>query len=250
MVCKLCNNSINIINRHQIENGYICHKCFKLYPSFIKVNTYSDTKLILLSQYFKDNKKKKYITTASYGVLGIDEINGVFQISENGIDYRFDCLDMEDGHILCTNPKADKYNHVFCDVEFYYVSSMIEFKILIKKNIKCKCTNINNNQIKWEEPGDMIMFKSMFLNMLQTSEKKYAERYEKAIITKHDIDMLKAKALYMVNDGDYTISEINETKRNLLKIYHPDEESGDLEKAKTILFYYELLKKEKEETDI
>lgn len=250
MSCDICNGKLNIFNEYITTDGFICKKCYKKIPYFIR-HKHPDmlvTQINLLTDYFKESNKKNYDATASLGILEIDEINGVFALKENNTLYKFDCLDIKEGELICTNIKADKYNNVFCDIEFRCImdNPNIDFKIRIKKNIKCKKHHISIKSIEWGEPSELSMFRNLFNSMIKKQIDKYSKKVKDTIIRKADIEYLKAKSLYMIDD-EYTLEEINTTKKQLLRVFHPDEQDGDNNKSKIILKYYEILKNAKNE---
>ena len=83
--------------------------------------------------------------------------------------------------------------------------------------------------------------------MILDACKGYDKLCKETLISKDDINYLKAKSLFMVND-DYSIDEIKKTRNLLLNIFHPDNEgNGSNEKSKIINLYYQILKEERED---
>lgn len=140
MKCMLCEKSVGITKR-KIYNGYICGACTRKVPDFLRssLDTYSDLRLKVVNSYFTRNSKRKFESTASYGNLIIDEINGLFQIKTPDGCYVFDPTDMTEGDIICTDPRVNSHNMVCVDVEFFYKMENpgISMRIKIKKNVKC-----------------------------------------------------------------------------------------------------------------
>ena len=66
-------------------------------------------------------------------------------------------------------------------------------------------------------------------------------------MSKHDIDVIKAKALFMIGD-DYDLDILKKQRDRLLKVFHPD--NTDIEDgryAKKINYYYNILSEDLEE---
>lgn len=238
MKCMLCGKNAGIAKR-KIYNGYICGTCSRKVPDFLRssLDTYSDLRLKVVNSYFTKNSKKEFEKTASYGSLVIDEIDGLFQIKTPDGSYIFDPVDMAEGDIICTDPRANSHNMVYVDVEFFYKmeNPCISMRIKIKKNVKCQSKRTSESTLEWNEPSDLIMFRNMFNQMLERHvTKKYSD------MARNSIKYVKAKALFLTDDN-YTEEEIKNTRKKLMKVFHPDTGETDLEKAEIINRYYDFL---------
>ena len=250
MECTLCKQPLSIIN-HKIYNGVICHKCYKKYPSFIRENidTFSDVKLITIQDFLLDRHVNSFTPTAKYGLLEIDSINGIIQINDNGTNYYINVLDLKSADIFCVCPRVDKYNHVKADVKIQFKTTHpnITISYVIKRNVECNTSKESAKELKWTNPTSLDIFISMFNQMILDTCKGYDKLCKETLISKDDINYLKAKSLFMVND-DYSIDEIKKTRNLLLNIFHPDNEgNGSNEKSKIINLYYQILKEERED---
>lgn len=210
-----------------ILDGYICSNCYKKIPYVLHNNIagYSDITLSYVIDYCK-KLYDQFEETAHYGDLLIDEFHGLLAFKKKENIAVFDVLDIEDIGLYCTNACANQYNKVTCDVEVNCILShpSIKIKHIIKKKISCKSKKISENKIEWEEPGDLSMFRSMIEQMYITKIKKHSSNYKEYLKTYNSIELLKAKALFMIDEESTYDADYLKRQRNILiKNFHPDE---------------------------
>lgn len=225
-VCLICKNSFPKFSGKIILDGYICHECYKKLPYVLhrNVSDYSDVTLSYVLDYCKE-LISHFEETAHYGEMLIDEFNGFFAFKKKDNVSVFDIIDVEEIELYCVNPVANKYNNVTCDVEISCLLSHPNIKIrhIIKKNISCKSKNIGNNKMEWEEPGDLSMFRSMIDQMYITKIRKHSSNYKDYLKTYKSIELLKAKALFMIEEESYDADYLKRQRNILIKNFHPDE---------------------------
>lgn len=209
-----------------ILNGYICSECYKKIPYVLhnNISGYSDVTLSYVLDYCQ-KLHDQFEETAHYGDLVIDEFNGLLAFKKKDTLSTFDVLDIEDIGLYCINAIANKYNNVTCDVEIscQFSHPNIKIKHPIKKKIACKSKNIGSNKIEWEEPGDLSMFRSMIEQMYITKIKKHSSNYKEYLKSYNSIELLKAKALFMIEEDAYDMEYLKRQRNILIKNFHPDE---------------------------
>ena len=236
-VCLLCRNSFPQLSGKMILDGYICHNCYKNLPYVIRrdISNYSDITLECVMDYCKAHQDD-FTETAHYGELYIDEAKGLFAFKEKEKNMKysvFDIMDVDDISIYCVNASANKYNNVRCDVEITCVLNHPSIKIrhIIKKNVACLSKDAGYNKLEWTEPGDLSMFRSMIDQMYITKIKKHSSNYKDYLKTYQSIELLKAKALFMINEDVYDIDYLKKQRNALIKNFHPDENNYSVEES-------------------
>lgn len=250
--CMICDKQVNFLNKRKIDGGFICDGCAGKMPTVLykDFQWYSDLKIKSIIDYFNENSNDKYECTASYGDIYIDEMNGKFAIKEKNKVFIFNAIDIKEVGFVCTDVKADQYNKVKCNVEFKCILEHpnIEIKKIIKRNVTCYSKKADSTHISWEIPSDLEMFKVLFNSTIENAYQKYVKQESlKNSMSKHDIDVIKAKALFIIGD-DYDLDILKKQRDRLLKVFHPD--NTDIEDgryAKKINYYYNILSEDLEE---
>lgn len=246
--CVNCGNKIGIFEKHKCNDGYICQNCYRRIPGFIRYDLkHYDVYIIRnIHGYFFNTMKYRFDSTASYGNLLVDEINGLIGIKSHDEISIFNALDLKDIDIIATDIFADKNNRVKCNIELRCETDNppMMFKTYIKKNVFCKSKRVDYEHISWEMPSEIAVIKIVINNALQRAEEKFIKSISNDNLSLHDIEIIKAKALFMI-DGEYNISSIKEQRDRLLKTFHPDNDHYiDDKYSKKIIHGFNLLKKE------
>jgi hypothetical protein len=251
--CILCHAPVSVLTQRKIENGVICKDCAAKVPSVIrgKLSNYYDLELktIIDKMQFVKERNDKFIATASYGKLHIDEVHGLFAVSDkvnaDGVlsdtSSIFYCLALTEVGLYCTDPTAQK-GKVTCNVEFSCSMSQVNiaFKTRIKTGANCDFKKEAGNQLSWSEPGDLSLFRSMFNQMIATEAEKLRTNYSKRFETQATLDLFRAETLFML-DGEYTEEDVKKMHNRLAKAFHPDTTDIDERYMQIINFAYEVL---------
>ncbi len=256
MECICCGAQTGIFSDNS-KDGRICKKCMMYIPKTARLMQLTGNEVIELMRYGKEDVKeirKVFRETASYGQLHIDGRNGYVAIYDGAsaeIEDRLPqaCVDVWD--ILCMqNPEITvketgvKDRVVSVDVTFY--ADIMKPRMSVKRHIKsakCRPQQINEASFAYYEPPALTTFRAIFKEMRHSALRKYTEEQEYNFISPHAVELMKARALYMVGDT-YTAGEIKKQRNRLMKVYHPDEGGKeDLSAyAKIINDAYRLLK--------
>jgi hypothetical protein len=255
MNCLLCQSKIKAFGSKKIHSGKICKACVSKLPSliFTKRTILQEYALKMLMNKTEENVKN-FCATASYGQLHIDEIHGLFAISKrlnkdgkliagNNV---FSVYGISEIGLFCTSPRMNN-NQVFVDVEFRCVieSPNVSFSTIVKRGAKCHIKHVKYNEIEWEEPGDFLMFRTMFNGMLSGAFAQVSQMLCGRII--HDFEIEKARSIFMLPE-DYTATDLKKARRLMMKVYHPDIAEDDVTReAQIINDAYDLLKAELEQ---
>jgi hypothetical protein len=257
MNCIICGESVGLSGT-KLKNGKICKTCTSKLPSLMLDGApYLQEHTMRHAITYVGEKLEKFDATASYGQLHIDEIHGLFAISDgltktdkpksgNNV---FSIYDLTEIGLYCTSPRTDRGN-VLVDVEFKCVinSPRIAFKKIIKKGVHCKIKRVDSQHVEWEEPADMSMFRTLFNQMLTSA----LERINTMLCGKtvHQCELEHAKAVMMVPDN-YTKEDLKKSRRLLMKVYHPDRARDDdvTRESQIINNAYDLLNAELERMD-
>lgn len=258
--CMLCDLTLNFWNSRKISNGQICMECSSKIPIVVRgdIIEYTDIEISNIIDYqlkARETLKKHFkgfLSTASYGDLLIDENSGYIGINKGKELDLFFCLDLKDVGISCTNIRVEGNNSVYADIELrcLFNKPNIIFETIIKKHVKCPITKNSPTDVEVREPNDLIMFKNLFNQMLKNADRNVGKKLMSILKNKNSLELLKAQTLFMV-DEDYTLEDIKETKRILMKAFHPDEgNTSNIKYSQRINEAFKILKDSLEEDAI
>ncbi len=249
--CTICNSQLSSFGKKRIQNGFICKSCYQKIPEVFHkgIEQYSDLRLKTILDYEEDMKSRKFDVSASYGDLALDELHGLFAIKARvGYDI-FNAIDIKEIGLLCTDISANNNDVVKCNVEFRCLLEYpkVEIKEIIKRNVICKSKRTDKTHIEYQLPGDLEVFKIIFNQTINNAVSKYVNKeIGDESITKHDLEIIKAKALFMIDD--YYDEEMLKSQRDkLLKTFHPDNFGDDYYTTRIIKAYEFLLEEVKGE---
>jgi hypothetical protein len=123
-----------------------------------------------------------------------------------------------------------------CRLEDPYIS----IKKIVKKGLRCHTKRVDNTHVSWEEPNDLVMFKSLFNQMLTGAWEKVNQML--CGKTVYEFELEKARAIFML-PKDYTSEDLKKARRLMMKVYHPDKAGVDVTReAQIINDAHDLLK--------
>jgi hypothetical protein len=257
MNCLVCGEPAGF-SSVKLKNGKLCKKCAAKLPSLMIENTpYFQEYTLRHAMEYIEGTMKKFDATASYGSLHIDSIHGLFAYGEN-LDSNgkpktgnnvFSIYDLDEIALFCTNPRSD-HGSVFVDVEFRCTikDPFIAFSKIVKRKVRCDTKRVDSQHVEWEEPKDMVMFRTLFNQMLSGAfEKINAMLCGKTV---HELELDHARAVLMVTES-YTKEDLKKARRLLMKVYHPDKalEENVTREAQIINSAYNLLNAELEKRE-
>lgn len=249
MSCIICEKPAGI-GSTRLQNGRVCKDCTSKLPSImLRGRPYLQEYTLKYAMDYVSKNMEKFQATASYGKLHIDEIHGLFAVSDalnkenkpksgNNI---FSVYDLGDVGLCCNSPRFSRGN-VFADIEFTcsIENPRVLFKVVIKRNAKCVSKRSGFNDIDWNEPSDLSMFRTLFNNMLSGAFERIANLLCGKTI--YEFELEKARALFML-DENYTNDNLKKARRLLMKAYHPDVAGEDVTReAQIINDSYNLLR--------
>lgn len=255
MDCLICSSPIPALSGAKLKNGKLCKSCASKLPSLMLEGApyLQEGSLNHAIRYVAENMEK-FSATASFGELHIDEIHGLFAISNSGLtpddkpksgNNVFSIYNLSEVGITCTSPRAD-HNNVLVDVEFTcrLEDPYISIKKTIKKGIRCHTKRVDSQHVSWDEPNDLAMFKTLFNQMLSCAWEKVNQTL--CGKTVYEFELEKARAIFML-PKDYTSEDLKKARRLMMKVYHPDKAGEDVTReAQIINEAYDLLRSDME----
>lgn len=234
-VCVNCKE--NALLGKSIADGVLCKACYNKIPKLIRPYIKGYSSYDIASVLSNTEKNKEFSPTATYGKLQIDDLHGMFAVETKGELSIFNCLDLEEIGLYCTSPSVDRNNSVYCNVEFSckLAHSNIQFKTEVKTHVNCRSHKTDSSHLEWTEPGDLSMFRNMFMQAFENAKTRYNRTVGNNLVSKHDIEILKAEALFMV-DGQYSDTYLMETKDKLLQVFTGEQEQNKIKQAYALLF--------------
>ena len=234
MNCFVCGEPIKALTGTKLKHGMLCKDCANYVPSIlIKKDPYvQEYTLKHIIEKTKEHLEEFY-ATSSFGDLHIDEIHGLFAISK-GLDEHgkpkggsniFSVYDLTEVGLTCTSPRAD-HTVVKVDAEFSCTleNPFLSFKEIVKRGCNCQ-TKIKGQNLAYDEPHDMQMFKVLFNQLLTgTWEKVNAVLCGKTV---YAFELEKARAVFML-PADYTLDDLNAAYRKMKTVYGEDPDSREM----------------------
>ena len=229
MKCAICNGKTGLFPT-KIYRGHICKKCLSYLPYNIQLST---AEAGFLQELIIENKKKanQFVATACLGDLFLDSIHNMFLISKRNkhkepLDFGqiFYIRELTGAGLFCSNVKniGNSRDFIVCDVKFAFRTQDVSLDFTIAKRKRCMFVR-KGNQIEWIEPGEVGVFRSIFLQMIDSvilSEKlEYMQKMQEE--SKGDVNWAKGVLLFP-KDKDIPPGEIKARWRALIKLFHPD----------------------------
>lgn len=234
--CSVCGNSISVWKQVKFMDGALCPECQHKIPQFFKkqMGNMTLTSIKHLMEYEEKEFLKNFQVTASYGMLHIDEMHGLFCITDKLEGDKpakddpcvFYVLDLGEVGLFCVDAKANRKN-VLVNVKMQckFPALALDFGVLIKEKVPCNFKQVTATQVEYNEPGDFSMFRNMFNQMWKNENFKLKQKYEHNFLSKQEIDIFKARCLFMLEES-FTKEELKKQRNTLIKAYHSDV-SGD-----------------------
>lgn len=232
--CMMCGKQMSMFNQIRLADGYICKSCSEKLPPVLKskIGGYSLRTVETILRYSENPLFQKFNETAKYGKLHIDEMHGLFLVSENSEKITeqdkksiFYVLDLSNVGLYCTNPRLFR-GSVAVDIKYdcEFEPLGFNFSIDIKQQVFCASKKIQGGtRLEWDEPGDFSMFRNIFNQMIRNESDKFNKRYQSVFMTKSELDVFKARCLFMFEDGEaFTSADLKTRRNSLMKTFHTD----------------------------
>lgn len=238
MSCVICKEKFIPMSK-ELSDGKICKSCLKKIPyAFVdseyplyKISTKEINELIS----WKENKEKIYrnsfFKTSGYGRLQLDSLHGYIALCDKDelddgsfYDDRGTVFDLTRIKRISFDMMVDRATETKIDVIVTVSISSYDLPVeLLNIPVKEDQASVIMNDggmVKYTLPSGAQMIQSEIYRI----NKELVEDAE--LRMKHElvegIDFAKAMGLFMV-DEKYTEDEIKQTRKKLLKVFHPDE---------------------------
>lgn len=256
MICVLCGKKTSVFS-HRLADGHICKKCYSVLPTGFPLRT---TDSYEIRELYEENLEKanRFDATSNLGSLYLDSVHNLFCISDgqkNGQPTRFGhifhIMDLTGIGLVCTNVRNtaargyDCRDNVICDIKFIVKTKKISADYIIKSNIRCSF-KYNGNKIEWDEPGELMVYRKMFEQMLDNVCGELTRKLKdmQALIDKMPTDEKWARGiLYLPSREELSAEEIKSARNRLIKIFHPDTGISDATYSEKINQAYRILNK-------
>ena len=171
--CSVCGNSISVWKQVKFMDGALCPECQHKIPQFFKkqMGNMTLTSIKHLMEYEEKEFLKNFQVTASYGMLHIDEMHGLFCITDKLEGDKpaqddpcvFYVLDLGEVGLFCVDAKANRKN-VLVNVKMQckFPALALDFGVLIKEKVPCNFKQVTATQVEYSEPGDFSIIRNMF----------------------------------------------------------------------------------------
>ena len=247
MNCFVCGEPIKALTGTKLKTGTLCKECTSYVPSLLikKDNYLQDYTLKHVIEKTKENLDY-FSATSSFGKLHIDEIHGLFCIADSLDDNDkpkgganvFSIYDLTEVGLTCTSPRAD-HTVVRVDVEFSCTleNPYLSIKEIVKKGCTCQ-TKVKGQNLQYDEPHDMQMFKVLFNQLLTGAwEKVNAVLCGKTV---YAFELEKARAIFMLPE-DFNLDDLSAAYRKMKTVYGATDEDMNSREMSILNKYYYFL---------
>lgn len=266
--CAKCNKICKMLTRTKLKDGnYLCWDCIRRIPEYM-MNSISNAYTL-----------EDYEQLLDYIEYSDNTLNGIFSETQCYCDVH---LDSEHGLLFIGNPYSDSkiiwelhrieaFELVFSPEKYKegMLSDVVTGKILfqikvrypyfyyekiVKNGVKAKAkTTFFKTKVEYENPKGMDEF---LLHFQMAYEKSIlieeARRTEQANFgrTVENNELQQAMAVFMLDGlGSVTLQDLQNQRKKLLKVFHPDNGEEDNKYAQKINNAYEVIKKYMEKTN-
>ena len=268
--CAVCKEKAGVFTRTKLTDGsYICSKCLKIVPSYMRKSFYSIYDLDdyhALSRYVdysNDILRPLFHETHKYYSIHIDTEHLIFYIGDwiddKTLFLRFDHLADFDLVYHADEYKEGMvgnkvYGRLLLKVKMNYPYFYYETKLDEKVKAKAKKTFFGT-KIEYENPKGMDDFLLHFFEAWKTcladpdlddeDDDEFDDEHDETLGGTQSSELAQAMALFMIDDlSAVTPSELKEQRNRLIKTFHPDKATAnDTKYAQKINSAYDILKK-------
>lgn len=226
MECVICGKQAGFFDK-RCEDGYICSTCFSYLPSVVDYRCCGEGKL----RYYHDRNqrlRKRFEATASFGSLYIDSVHKMFCISKKHkkeqpteLSDIFSITELEEVALYCKNERNTGQGNnvrIVCDVELYVRTPDFNFRTIISEGEACSYRVVDNTKVKWNEPGIVVMFRSMFNQMINDEGNQILKEIN---MLRNSKEIAWAEGVLMLGSV-YTHDELVQHHDILIRHLHPD----------------------------
>lgn len=258
MECVMCKKAVNIFSP-RLADGRICKNCRAFIPAGIRLRS---TESFYVKDIYEKNKEKaaKFDATANLGSLYLDSVHNLFCISRgqkngNPTEYGniFHVLELTGIGLVCTNVEntalksgqsgANVRDNIVCDVKLTIKTNEVQADYIVKSKVRCSFT-YNGNKIEWNEPGEIQVFRKMFLQMFDNICGELTQKIEqmKELQDQIPTDEKWARGiLYLSSKDELTAEMLKKSRNRLIKVFHPDNGFEDSSYSEMVNQAYKIL---------
>lgn len=250
--CMICNKQISMFSQ-KISDGYLCKECAAIIPTVLKgkLGALTSSTIRSVMAYTENPLFHEFKETASYGRIHLDEMHGLFLVSEQpekivpeDMTSMFYVLDLSNIGLYCTNPRVIK-SSVAVDVKFNceFESLGLSFSLDAKRRVFCTSKKVQGGtRLEWDEPGDFTMFRNMFNQMLRNESDKFNRRYQSTFMNKSTLDIFRSRCVFLLDEDEkFTKSGLKSRRNVLMKSFHSDVSTNSACSAQKINEAYRIL---------
>ena len=259
--CAKCNNICKMLTRTKLKDGnYLCWNCTKRIPEYM-MNSISNAytledynQLLNYIEYSDNTLNETFTETQCYCDIHLDSEHGLLFI---GNPY-------SDTKIIWELHRIESFELVFSPEKYKegmlgdVVTGKILFQIkvqypyfyhekIVKKGVKAKAkTTFFKTKVEYENSKGMdeflLHFQIAYEKSVLNEETKRAQQTSAGIFPEHD-ELQQAMAVFMLDGlGSVTIQDLQNQRKKLLKVFHPDNGEEDTKYAQKINNAYEVIK--------
>lgn len=232
--CIICKGKAGAFSKKSLR-GMVCKNCLEFIPKGTPLEVTEDSALRAM---YEDNKikAKTFEATASFGDLYIDQTKGMFCISkrskkEQPLDFNhvYTPYELRGIGLYCSDVRniGTNSNKIVCDVKFKVQTDTVNTEFVIARGKDCPF-KIVGDEIKYSEPAELGMFRTMIDQMLEGNVIRYAKMLErvcilKVAITKEQRNIWWARGIMCFTEDETLTDNMCENRYNeLTDQYHSD----------------------------
>jgi hypothetical protein len=251
-ICILCGKETKFGKKSC--DGYICKDCRKYVPQGLDL---SGAELAFLKPIYEENKRKAkdFETTSKYGMLYLDGVHNLFCLSKGGKSpnefhtiYHISELTKASLFISDIRNIGTSSNRVVCNTKIAFQTEKSSTECILVQNETCPFT-VKGDHLECHEPPTLSAVRCLFNQMIENeyygAEKKLKRLWEiREELRTLDGEEWARGIFFFEKDEKITKDELRQRRKELMKIYHPDNgmENGE-EFSARINRAYQILEK-------
>lgn len=265
MPCSICNDKF-LLTQKDLLDGKICRSCLKKLPEVVLDSEYPLNKITVQDIEkiinWKNNKeciyRKEFTKTTGYGRLKIDSLHGYLAIC-NEDELEDGCFYDDSGMVMdLTRIKNISFDMLVgkataekVEVMVVVSISLIDFPVdIINIPIKKDFASVNvsdGRTVRFSLPYGAQIISDEVIRINHSLVENAEFRMKCKFID--ELDLAKAMGLFMV-ENEFNEKEIKQTRKRLLKAFHPDEGICEEKYAQKIGDAYAVLLNYLKEKDV
>lgn len=230
MKCQMCEKNIRAFgSKIHTADGVICSECAAKIPlpARDEAGAYTCSELMDIIRYEEPLRAIGFSETSSLGDLKIDDMHGLFAISDESSVYNV--LDVTNFSISGENYHESRSHSgkLVCDAVFdcELARPSVHIKRTVLKGIECAYERVSHDHVQPKVPGVIQVMNDVFAQMYKNQAQKLTSVYNAKFADKSSIEVMESELILMMHDG-YELEDVNQQEETLLGAYegHPDQE--------------------------